>query len=89
MIQGRTGDGEGGNEEVDGGGSEIKERSIEGLEGRSGVDGRTRERLVGSSLPSASLLETRTFQHQGQLPLCRLPGSIVLLGHLELGGSFG
>lgn len=74
---------------MDGGGSEIKERSKKNGKQRSRVDGRTRRRLLGSSLPSASLLETRTFQHQGQLPLCRLPGSTVLLGHLELGGSFG
>ena len=45
--------------------------------------------ILDSPLPFASLLETRTFQHQGQLPALQAHWEHSAAGSRELSGSFG
>ena len=53
------------------------------------MDGCTAGRFLDSPLPFASLLETRTFQHQGQLPALQAHWEHSAAGSHELSGSFG
>jgi len=67
-----------------------KKRDLEeNGKGRIRVDGCTGGRFLDSPLPFASLLETRTFQHQGQLPALQAHWEHSTAGSRELSGSFG
>lgn len=74
---------------MDGEGREKKERSRGEWERENRVDGCTGGRFLDSPLPFASLLETRTFQHQGQLPALQAHWEHSTAGSRELSGSFG
>ena len=93
LIWRGRGDGEGGKEEGGGGEPRIGGGG-RGKEIGGGLEKNEAEnqggQLLGSPLPSAPLSEM-TFQDQRQPPTlwARPCGSPALLGHLELGSSFG